>query len=79
MEYAKTNDGASRENTVTIVNRFDFELPRARLRFLMPKGTFYAVSKGTIEQQFGGDLVHVVDVRVPVDANSMISIEIKVP
>ncbi len=37
---------------------------------LMPKGTAYAVSRGSIEQAFDGDSVHIVDVRIPIGANS---------
>ena len=70
LAYAKTNDGTSLKNTVTLVNKFNIGFPRARVRFVMPKGTAYAVSKGAIEQAFDGDSVHIVDVRIPIGANS---------
>lgn len=77
LEYANANEGTSQTNTATLVNKFDVGFPRARVRFVMPKGVKYTVSKGTIEQAFDGDSVHVVDVRVAIDANSTTAIEIR--
>jgi predicted MPP superfamily phosphohydrolase len=77
LTCAKTNDGTSQTNTATLVNKFDVGFPTARVRFVMPKGVEYAVSQGTVEQEFDGDSVHVVDVRIAVNANSTTTIEIK--
>ena len=76
LKYAKANDGTSPLNTAIYVNKFDVGFPRARLRFVMPKGAQYRVSKGIVEQAFDGDAVHVVDVRVAIEADSETSIEI---
>jgi hypothetical protein len=64
LDYAHPNNGTSPENTATLVNRFDFAIPAARVRFLMPKAADYTVSAGTIEQAFDGDSVRVVDVAI---------------
>ena len=76
LTYAKANDGTSKANTATLVNKFGIAFPRARVRFIMPKGASYTVSKGTIEQQFDGDSVRVVDVCVAIKANSKTTIKI---
>jgi hypothetical protein len=70
IAYAKANDGTSRTNTATLVNKFDVGFPGARVRFVMPKGAAYTVSKGTVAQSFDGDSVRVVDVCTPIEANS---------
>ena len=77
LTYSNGNDGTSLSNTAILVNKFGVGFPRARVRFIMPKGTSYGVSTGTVEQAFEGDLVSVVDVRVSIKANSTTSIEIK--
>ncbi len=76
LEYAKANDGASFNNSATIINKFNVGFPEARVRFVMPKGVYYTVSKGSVEQQFDGDSVTVVDVRVSAKANSTTLINI---
>ena len=77
LEYAKANDGTSSINTAILTNKFDVGFPRARVRFVMPKGISYTVSKGRIEQAFDGDSVQVVDVRVALDSNSTTVINIR--
>ncbi len=77
LEYAKSNDGSSQANTATLVNKFDVGFDRAQVRFVMPKGSNYSVSKGTIEQQFDGDRYRVVDVRVAIEADSTTAIEVR--
>jgi predicted MPP superfamily phosphohydrolase len=70
LDYAAENNGSSAANTATLVNRFDVSFPHARVRFVMPKGAAYVVSPGTatVEQAFDGELYHIVDVRVSLDA-----------
>ena len=75
LEYAKSNDGTSQTNTATLVNKFDVEFPRARVRFVMPKGA-YEVSKGVVEQVIETDVVSVIDVRVELESNSTTLIDI---
>jgi len=77
LTYAKDNNGSSLTNTATLTNKFDVAFPRARVRFIMPKGVKYKVSKGIITQQFDGDSVRVVDVRVPVKAAGTTTIKIR--
>lgn len=76
LTYAKANEGVASENTATLVNRFGVGFPRARVRFVMPKGPPYSVSEGVVEQAFDGDAVRVVDVRVAIEANSTTTIRI---
>lgn len=59
------------------MNKFEVGFPRARVRFVMPKGKIYTVSNGTIEQAFDGDSFHIVDVRVSLEANSAASVKIE--
>ncbi len=70
LNYAEDNNGSASQNTATLVNKFDFEITGARVRFVMPKGSAYDVSTGTVSQAFDGDSVHIVDVRVDLRANS---------
>jgi hypothetical protein len=70
LTFAGANDGTHAKNTATIVNKFDFPIEGARVRFVVPKGALYGVSQGTVKQQFEGDSVHVVDVSVDLNANS---------
>lgn len=76
LTYSQANDGTSSRNTATLVNKFDIGFPEAKARFLMPKGFYYAINKGSVEQQFQGNDVTVVDVRVPLGANSSTVINI---
>jgi len=75
LEYAEANDGTSMANTATVTNKFDFGFPRARVRFVMPKGA-YEVSKGVVEQVIETDVVSVIDVRVELESNSTTLIDI---
>ena len=77
LDYVRANDGSSNRNTAMLVNKFDVGIPRARVRFVMPKGAAYTVSQGSVLQAFDGDAVHVVDVHVAVEANSSVTIDIR--
>ena len=70
LDYSKPNDGSSSSNTATLVNKFGVEFPEGKIRFIMPKGFYYTINRGSIEQQFEGDEVTVIDVRVPLKSNS---------
>jgi hypothetical protein len=70
LSYTKANDGSLRANTATIVNKFNFPLESAKVRFVVPLGSSCSVSKGTIEQSFDGTSVHIVDVVVNLEPNS---------
>ena len=76
LDYAYDNDGSVSSNTATLVNKFDYTIPDARVRFVMPKGSVYNISKGTVKQSFDGDSFHIVDVSIDVDANSTATIDI---
>ncbi len=78
LDYAYDNNGTVPENTATLVNKFDFSIPAARVRFVMPKGFVYTVSQGTVYQAFDGDAFHVVDVDIDLDANSTTTVHIAV-
>jgi hypothetical protein len=70
LSFAHANDGSSATNAATIVNKFDFPLEGAQVRFVMPLGGAYSVSRGQVEQSFNGTLVHVVDILVDLESNS---------
>ncbi len=77
VSYLNANDGSSDSNTATLQNKFNFAIQDAKVRFVMPQGKKYKVLGGEIEQAFDGDGVHVVDVVVNVEANSLICISLK--
>jgi hypothetical protein len=77
LTYSDTNDGSSYKNTATITNKFNFPIEGAKVRFLMPLGKSYKVSRGKIEQAFDGTNVHVVDVLLDIEPNSQTAISIK--
>lgn len=70
LSFEKPNDGSSYTNKATINNKFDVKFPRAKVRFLMPKGPYYTIKKGSVDQQFDGDSVCIVDVSVPLNPES---------
>lgn len=76
LNYAHANDGAASNNTATLVNRFDFAIPDARVRFVVPKGAVYNVSAGSVQQQFDGDRFRIVDVSIDLRANSTTTVNI---
>ncbi len=77
LNYENNNNGTFSKNTAALVNKFDFAIPNARVRFVMPKGTTYALSKGIIKQAFNGDSFHIVDLSVDLDTNSTTVVKIK--
>jgi predicted MPP superfamily phosphohydrolase len=81
LEFGTENNGTSPANTATLVNRFDVSFPNARVRFVMPKESTYVVlpETATIEQAFDGDLYHIVDVRVPLEAETTTQVKISTP
>lgn len=78
LSFLKANEGSSSSNTATLVNKFDFPIEGAKVRFVMPIGNIYSVSKGKIDQEFDGKNVHVVDVLVDLQAGSALEININV-
>lgn len=72
--FDKPNDGTSTSNTATIVNKFNFPVTNARVRFVVPKGNQYYVRNATIIQEFDGTNVHVIDATYNLDANSTYSV-----
>lgn len=77
LTYANANDGSHATNTATIVNTFDFPIEQAKVRFVMPKGKKYTVSKGVVNQVFDGRYFHVVDLNINIEAKSTTQIKIK--
>ncbi|MBN2639514.1 MAG: Ig-like domain-containing protein [Bacteroidales bacterium] len=77
LTYGVENNGSNSNNSGTIVNKFDFTISRARIRFVMPKGMPYYITKGIINQEFDGPDYHIVDVRLDLEANSTTTVEIK--
>lgn len=70
LSYSKANDGSNIDNTATIVNKYNFSISDARVRFVVPKGNQYYVRNATIVQQFDGTDFHVIDADYDLDANS---------
>jgi hypothetical protein len=82
LEYSNPNDGTAANNTATVVNNFEVGFPDGKIRFVMPKGFYYTINRGSIEQQFDGDDVTVVDVRIPFKSSRSTEVRIsqtKVP
>lgn len=76
LSYSVPNDGSVKTNSATIENNYLFPITAAKVRFAVPKGYNYAITNGTIEQDFEGTLVHVVDVTVNLEANSTTTVGI---
>lgn len=76
LTFSASNDGSAKTNSATIGNKFPFPITGAKVRFIVPKGNKYAITNGTIEQEFDGTLVHVVDVSVNLDASSTTAVGI---
>jgi hypothetical protein len=76
LTYTEANNGTNGSNTATIDNKFPFTIEGAKVRFIMPMGRKYKVSKGKIEQAFDGTSVHVVDVLIDLNPNSTTQINI---
>ena len=76
LTYSAPNDGSVKTISASIENKFSFPITGAKVRFALPKGYNYAITNGTIEQEFDGTLVHVVDVKVNLDANSTTTVGI---
>lgn len=76
LSYAAPNDGSSATNSVIIVNKFDFPIEGASVRFVMPLGKKYKVTNGKVEQAFDGISVHVVDVKIDLQPESATEIKI---
>ncbi|NEW81892.1 MAG: hypothetical protein GZ094_05970 [Mariniphaga sp.] len=70
LTFVETNNGSSAINTATIINKFDFSIEGAKVRFIMPPGRKYKVSNGNVEQAFDGNSVYVVDVLIDLKPNS---------
>ncbi len=70
LTFSKPNDGTNIENTATIVNKYNFPITDARVRFVVPKGSPYYVRNGTISQEFDGTDYHVIDANYNLEANS---------
>lgn len=76
LTYAAANDGTCDSNTAVLVNRFNFPIIGARVRFVVKQGAKYSVSSGKVVQAFDGDSVRVVDVRLDLAPGSTTSVEI---
>ncbi len=76
LTYSNENNGTFTDNTATIVNKFNFPIDGARVRFVMPKGIIYDVSNLTVTQEFDGENYHIVDAEVDLKAHSITEIKI---
>ncbi len=76
LDYEHDNNGSSSYNTATLINKFDYAISDARVRFIMPQGAVYRVSQGSVYQAFDGDKYHVVDVDIHLNASSKTVVKI---
>jgi hypothetical protein len=70
LTFSKANDGSNTDNTATIVNKFNFPINSARVRFVVPKGNPYYLKNATITQEFDGTNFHIIDATYDLEANS---------
>ena len=70
LTYSSLNDGSIANNTATIVNKFNYPITGARVRFVVPKGSPYYLRNATIKQEFDGTNYHILDATMNLDANS---------
>lgn len=70
LTYSKPNDGSNADNSATVVNKYNFAIDDARVRFVVPKGSEYYLRNATITQQFDGTDFHVIDATYDLEANS---------
>lgn len=70
LTYSKANDGSNTDNNATIVNKFNFPINSARVRFVVPKGNPYYLKNATITQEFDGTNFHIIDATYDLEANS---------
>jgi hypothetical protein len=76
--FTAANNGTISTNSVTIENKFPFPVLGGKVRFVVPKGSTYAVTNGVVTQEFDGTTVHVVDVTFDVAVNSSSTVFITV-
>ncbi len=77
LSYSNENNGSNANNTATIVNKFNFLIEDARVRFVLPKDVLYAVSNGTITQEFDGDNFHIIDTKIDLNAFSTTTVTVE--
>ncbi|MGL5113358.1 MAG: Ig-like domain-containing protein, partial [Flavobacterium sp.] len=70
LTYSSLNDGSVGNNTATIINKFNFPITGARVRFVVPKGTPYYLRNATIKQEFDGTNYHIVDATLNLEQSS---------
>jgi hypothetical protein len=70
LTFSSLNDGSNANNTATIVNKFNFPISGARIRFVVPNGSPYYIRNATVKQEFDGTNYHIVDATLNLEANS---------
>jgi len=76
IEYENPNDGTDTANSATITNDMNYDFFGCKARFVMVKGA-YVIDNGELQQFFENDSVSVYDVKIPVDGNSSVTINIR--
>lgn len=76
LTYSKPNNGVNIDNTATIVNKYNFPITDAFVRFVVPKGSPYYVRNATIIQEFDGTDYHVIDATYNLEANSTYTVSV---
>jgi predicted MPP superfamily phosphohydrolase len=75
-EYDNPNNGTDTINSATVTNDMDYDFFGCKVRFVMAKGR-YLIDNGTLQQVIENDSVSVYDVKVPVDGNSSVTVNIR--
>ena len=76
IEYNNPNDGTDTANSATITNDMNYDFFGCKIRFVMAKGA-YIIDNGVLLQAFENDSVSVCDVKIPVDGNSTVTVNIR--
>ena len=74
-EYDNPNDGTDTANSATVTNDMDYDFFGCKVRFVMAKG-HYIIDNGVLQQDFENDSASVYDVKIPVDGNSSVTVNI---
>jgi len=76
LTFSKPNNGVNSDNSATIVNKYNFAITDAFVRFVVPKGSAYYVRNATIIQEFDGTDYHVIDATYNLEANSTYTVSV---
>ena len=76
LTYSKLNNGSNAENSATIVNKYNFPITGAFVRFVVPKGSVYYLRNAAVIQEFDGTDFHIIDATYNLEANSTYTVSV---